>query len=151
MPAIPRRPARAALVLAALAIAARATPPVAAQATPTTVNPAALRGDRWQITRADGEILWDLRLVKLDGESLVISLRDSIVTVQVAEIDEIRLIKKSSLTLGEGGGGGMAALMGTDDEIYDFKPLEFADRLRAVQKLLLYHPPGGSAAPKDGG
>jgi hypothetical protein len=35
----------------------------------------------------------------------------------------------------------MAALMGSDDEVYDLTPLEFPDRLRAVQKIFLYHPP----------
>lgn len=134
-----------ALMLLAVAVPAglraQAPPPP-----PERVNPASLRGDRWQITRADGEILWDLRLVRLDGDRLVVSMRDSVVGVKVAEIDEIRLLKKSDLTLGAGGGGGMAALMGTDDEIYDFKPLEFGDRLRAVQKLLLYHPPADGTA-----
>jgi hypothetical protein len=133
------------LLLAALLLAAPAARPLAAQAAPSGVDPATLRGDRWQITRKDGEILWDLRLVRLDGEQLIVSMRDSTASVQVAEIDEIRLLKKSDLTLGAGGGGGMAALMGTDDEIYDFKPLEFIDRLRTVQKLLVYHPPAGAA------
>jgi hypothetical protein len=113
----------------------------------TQVNPASLRGDRWQITLADGTILWDLRLVRLDGDRLVVTLRDSTETVKVGDIDEIRLLKKSEFALGTGGGGAMAALMGADDEIYDFKPLEFGDRLRAVQRLLVHHPPA-AAAPK---
>jgi hypothetical protein len=41
-------------------------------------------------------------------------------------------------------GGAMPALMGSDDEVYDLSPLEFADRLRAVQKIFLYHPPEGA-------
>ncbi len=40
----------------------------------------------------------------------------------------------------------MAALMGADDEVYDLTPLEFAERVRAVQRILLYHPPDTSAA-----
>ncbi len=34
----------------------------------------------------------------------------------------------------------MNALVGGDDEIYDLTPLEFADRLRTIQKILLLHP-----------
>ena len=34
----------------------------------------------------------------------------------------------------------MSALTGGDDEVYDLTPLEFPDRLRAVQKILLYNP-----------
>lgn len=137
------------LLLAALTLGPSA---VAAQAPEAAdrVNPASLRGDRWQITLADATILWDLRLVKLEGDQLQVTLRDSLVTVRVAEIDEIRLLKKSDFTLGTAGGGAMAALMGADDEVYDFKPLEFADRLRAVQKLLTYHPPAPTVAPTPG-
>ncbi len=137
--------ALAAVLLAAptLATAQREAP------TPEKVNPASLRGDRWQITLADGTILWDLRLVRLDGEQLVITMRDSTQTVKVGEIDEIRLLKKSDFQLGAAAGGAMAALMGADDEVYDFKPLEFGDRLRAVQKLLVYHPPAAGTPKPD--
>jgi hypothetical protein len=34
----------------------------------------------------------------------------------------------------------MSALTGGDDEVYDFTPLEFAERVRAIQKIFLYHP-----------
>lgn len=104
-------------------------------------------GDRWQITLADGAIVWDVRLVQLDGDQLQVRQRDSVFSVPVARIDEFRLIKKSDMQLGAGGGGAMAALVGADDEVFDLKPLEFAERLRTVQQLLLYHPPG-KAAPK---
>ena len=36
----------------------------------------------------------------------------------------------------------MSALVGADDEVYDLTPLDFADRLRAVQKILSLHPTG---------
>ena len=34
----------------------------------------------------------------------------------------------------------MNALTGGDDEVYDLSQLEFADRLRTIQKILLDHP-----------
>jgi hypothetical protein len=96
--------------------------------------------DRWQLTLADGSYLWDVRLVKLEGDSIHTRRGDSVAVVSVAQVNELRLIRKSEMQLGTPGGA-MAALTGADDEVYDLTPLEFADRLRAVQKIFLYHPP----------
>lgn len=98
--------------------------------------------DRWQVALDDERYVWDIRLVRLDGDSLVVRQADSLVRIPVAHIDEIRLIRKSEIRLGDGGAaaGAMSALTGADDEIYDLTPLEFADRLRTVQKILLLHP-----------
>lgn len=101
--------------------------------------------DRWQITLGDGRVLWDVRLVKLEGESLHVRRGDSLAVVSVGQINELRLIQKSEIRMGEGAAGAMSALTGADDEVYDLTPLEFADRLRAVQKVLLYHPPEGAS------
>jgi hypothetical protein len=102
--------------------------------------------DRWQVTYGDGQLLWDVRLVKLAGDTLHVRRGDSLATVPVATITELRLIKKSEMQVGGPAGGAMAALMGSDDEVYDLTPLSFPDRLRAVQKIFLYHPPDSAAA-----
>jgi hypothetical protein len=102
--------------------------------------------DRWQVTLDDEHYVWDIRLVRLDGDSLVVRQSDSLVSVPVVHINEIRLIRKSEIHVGAGEGGGgagaMSALVGGDDEVYDLTPLEFADRLRTIQKILLLHPTG---------
>jgi hypothetical protein len=100
--------------------------------------------DRWQVTLDDERYVWDIRLVRLDGDSLVVRQSDSLVAVPVAHINEIRLIRKSEMRLGGEGAtaGAMSALIGGDDEVYDLTPLEFADRLRTIQKILLMHPTG---------
>ena len=103
--------------------------------------PLAAQDDRWQVTLDSQEYVWDIRLVRLDGDSLVVRQADSLRAVPVDRISEIRLIRKSEMQLGDGAtAGAMGALMGSDDEVYDFTPLEFADRIRAIQKILLYHP-----------
>jgi hypothetical protein len=102
--------------------------------------------DRWQVTYDSGQVLWDVRLVKLAGDSLQVRRGDSLAAVPVGKITELRLIKKSEMEVGAPGGGAMAALMGSDDEVYDLTPLEFSDRLRVVQKIFLYHPPDSAAA-----
>lgn len=105
-------------------------------------GPLAAQDDRWQVTLDDERYVWDIRLVRLDGDSLVVRQSDSLVRVPVAHISEIRLIRKSEVQLGGGAAaaGAMSALVGGDDEVYDLTPLDFADRLRTVQKILLLHP-----------
>ena len=107
-------------------------------------RPLAAQDDRWQVTLDDERYVWDIRLLRLDGDSLVVRQSDSLVSVPVAHINEIRLIRKSEVHVGAGGAGGgagaMSALVGGDDEVYDLTPLEFADRLRSIQKILLLHP-----------
>jgi hypothetical protein len=95
--------------------------------------------DRWQITLDQDRYVWDVRLVRLDGDSLVVRQADSSLGVPVGRITEIRLIRKSEVQAGDGAAA-MSALTGGDDEVYDFTPLEFAERVRAIQKIFLYHP-----------
>ena len=98
--------------------------------------------ERWQIQREDGEYLWDLRLGGLRGDSLVVRQGDSTVVVAISTIRELRLVRKTTLRLGEGaaGGGTYAALTGSSDEVYDLGPLEFAGRMQAVREIISRHP-----------
>ena len=90
-----------------------------------------------------GGYLWDIRLVRLTGDSLVFRQADTLGVVSVEHIRELRLIRKSELRIGEGAGGGgaMSALLGGDDEVYDLVTLDFAGRIRAIQQVFLVHPP----------
>ncbi|MEO8633885.1 MAG: hypothetical protein ABI587_01275 [Gemmatimonadales bacterium] len=99
------------------------------------------RDDRWQIALETGEYIWDIRLVRLTGDSLVFRRADSVGAVSVRRIGELRLIRKTEFRVGTDGGGALPALMGADDEIYSFAPLDYAARIRAVQQILLAHPP----------
>ncbi len=96
--------------------------------------------ERWQVTLEGEKYVWDIGLVRLDGDSLVIRQSDSLTRLPVEHITEIRLIQASSVDLGAGAAGAMSALTGADDEIYDFSTLEFADRIRTIQKILTNHP-----------
>jgi hypothetical protein len=124
------------VTLWSLAILLGALPRLAAQSTAPD--------ERWQLTLDDGRYVWDIRLVKLDGDSLVVRQSDSLVAVPVAHINEVRLIRKSEVRMAGGAeraAGAMSALMGGDDEVYDLSPLEFAERMRTIQKIMLNHPP----------
>ncbi|MBA3893042.1 MAG: hypothetical protein H0X69_05025 [Gemmatimonadales bacterium] len=50
--------------------------------------------DRWQITLDARECVWDVRLRRLEGDSLVVRQADSSLRVPVERITEIRLIRK---------------------------------------------------------
>lgn len=108
-------------------------------------TPCVAQSDRWQITLDDERILWDLRFLRLEGESLFVRHADTTTAVPVSRMYEVRLVKPSVMAINDARGiGALSALLGADDEVYDFRPLEFADRLRAVQKILVYHPIDGS-------
>ena len=96
--------------------------------------------ERWQVTLEGERYVWDIGLVRLDGDSLVIRQSDSLARLPVEHITEIRLIQSSTVDLGAGVAGAMSALTGADDEIYDFTQLELADRRRTIQKILANHP-----------
>ncbi len=111
-------------------------------------SPLQAQEERWQVTLDQENYVWDIRLVQLDGDSLVVRQSDRLRRLSVEDITEIRLIRKSESQLGDGAtGGAMNALTGGDDEIYDLAPLEFADRLRAVQKIFLLHPVESDSSP----
>ena len=96
--------------------------------------------ERWQVTLEGERYVWDIGLVRLDGDSLVIRQSDTLARLPVEHITEIRLIQSSVVDLGAGAAGAMSALTGADDEIYDFTTLEFADRIRTIQKIFVNHP-----------
>lgn len=107
---------------------------------PVLVRPAAAQhDDRWQVALDDGGYVWDIRLVRLDGDTLVVSQSDSLVRVPLAHATELRLIRKSrvDITGGPATAGAMSALVGGDDEVYDLTPLDLPGRRETVRKLLV--------------
>jgi len=97
--------------------------------------------DRWQIGLESGDYIWDVRLVRLGGDSLLFRHADTVGSISVQRVKELRLIRKSEMRIGEGAGGALAALTGSDDEVYDLNTMDYAARLRALQQVLLLHPP----------
>lgn len=96
--------------------------------------------DRWQITTNSGDYIWDIRLVRLSGDSLIFRQADTLGSVSVQQTKEIRLIRKSEMRLGEGAAGAMGALTGSDDEVFDLTTLDYPARLRIIQQIFLMHP-----------
>ncbi|HTG83198.1 MAG TPA: hypothetical protein VL853_00250 [Gemmatimonadales bacterium] len=126
--------ARLALLLSALALVPGA---IRAQDTPKPSD------DRWQIGLENGQYIWDIRLVRLQGDTLVFRQADTLGTVSVQQIGELRLVQKSTVRIGQGAaaGGAISALTGSDDEVYDLLTLDYPARIRTIQQILLLHPP----------
>ena len=106
---------------------------------PATIS-AQTRPDRWQLTMDNDEIIWDIRLVKLDGDTLTYRQADSLGAVNAGKIREMRLLVASEMQLGTAGAA-YGALTGADDVVFDMKLLDYAERLRTVQQVLLKYPP----------
>lgn len=98
------------------------------------------RVDRWQLTLQNDSLLWDIRLVGLDGDKVTFRQADSTGVVSVGEIREMRLFQPSELQLGTAGAA-FGALTGSDDLVFDMTLLDFAERLRTVQQVFLKFPP----------
>ncbi len=97
--------------------------------------------ERWQITLGPDQHVWDVGLVRFIGDILVFRQADTLGGVTLGRIQELRLLRATEVHLGAGVSTGViGALMGTDDEVYDLTPLDFAERLRAVRQIFLMHP-----------
>lgn len=97
--------------------------------------------DRWQLTLEDAQYVWDVRLVKLAGDTLVVRQADTLVHAPIARIDEMRRIRKTVLRSDGQQESAYLALTGGDDEVYDLAPLDLPARQRAIQAMLTEAPP----------
>ena len=98
------------------------------------------KADRWQITLQNDDLLWDIRLVSLDGDRLTYRQADSTGVVPVANVKEMRLFQASEMQMGTAGAA-FGALTGSDDVVFDMTLLDFAERLKTVQQVMLKYPP----------
>ena len=106
-----------------------APPPVMAQ-----------QDDRWQATLNDGRIFWELHLVGLQGDTLVVRHADSTIDLPIGQVDELRLVRKSEHRTNEPGRYG-DALGGSVDEVYRFTLYSVSERRQIIRQVLTVHPP----------
>jgi len=122
--------------LLALVLGLGAAAPAAAQGR-ATADPV----DRWQITLKDGSTLWDLRLVKLSGDTLVFQGNDSLLHFPLMHVDELRLVRKATRSITPEAGRYGGVLDGGDDEVYRLTLFDLNERRQALQQILRAHPP----------
>ena len=106
-------------------------------------NPSAAQ-NRWQVTLHSGAIVWDLRFVRLAGDTLVFrQTGGSTRRLPVMQVDELRLVQKAEKRQnapdGQGTGNG---LMGGTDLVWQLTLLDRSERLAVLHQILEDHPPG---------
>lgn len=122
------------VLAAALGLAAVEARPAAAQETAS--------GDRWQVTLDDDRYVWNVGLVGLSGDTLVVRQSDSLVRTPVARIRELRRFQKTDLDLGGERRSAVQALAEAQDDIFDLAALDPGARREAIQEILSrYAPP----------
>jgi hypothetical protein len=99
--------------------------------------------DRWQLTLHSGAIVWDLRFVRLAGDTLVFrQTGGNIRLLPVMQVDELRLVQKAEKRQqapdGQGTGNG---LMGGTDLVWQLTLLDRTERLQVLRQILEEHPP----------
>ncbi len=97
--------------------------------------------DRWQLTLNSGSTRWDLRLVKLAGDTLVVRDADSTYAFPLAQVDEIRLVQKSTRHITPEAGRYGGVLGGMDDEVHRLTLYSVSERRDIVQQIFQAHPP----------
>lgn len=109
-----------------------------ALASPLTGQAPAPGPDRWQLTLTDQSYIWDVRLVRLTGDTLTVTARDSIISAPIGSITEIRLLPETILRVGDGHRSAIGALGDNNAPIFDLAKLPIAARRKTIQALLDY-------------
>lgn len=101
----------------------------------------AQQDDRWQVTLNDSRIIWELHLVQLRNDTLVLRGNDSTYRLPIGQVDELRLVVKSvrHQTPEPNRYGGV--LGGSDDEVYRLTLYSIPERRAILAQVLKSHPP----------
>lgn len=98
--------------------------------------------DRWQITLDQQRYVWDVRLVKLAGDTLIVRQRDSLIGTPIARITEMRLLPETILLVGDGHHSAISAMAGSNPNVFDLARLNVTERRKTIQKILARHSRG---------
>lgn len=101
----------------------------------------AQQDDRWQITLNSGTIMWELHLVRLQGDTLVVRHDDSTYHYPIMQVDELRLVRKSEARRTADRNRYGAALGGADDEVYRLTLDDRSERRQRLEQVFKDHPP----------
>lgn len=99
---------------------------------------AAPRPDRWQLTRNDQSYLWNVRLIRLNGDTLIAQTRDSLVAVPLEDLREVQLLGETVLKVGDGHRSGVGALGDNNSPIVTLSQMPLTERRQRIKALLEY-------------
>jgi hypothetical protein len=94
--------------------------------------------DRWQLTLKDRSFLWNVRLVRLSGDTLTVRSADSLVATPIQDITSIQLLAETILRVGDGHRSGVGALGDNNSPVVDLTQLALAARRQRIQALVDY-------------
>ena len=95
--------------------------------------------DRWQLTLHSDTVLWDLELVGVSGDSLVVRQTDTGATLRLPlmQIDELRLVAKAVRRANQQDARATEnTLMGSGDLVFRLTLRDRAERLEIVRAIL---------------
>jgi len=118
-------------LVAAVPLNLLAISPLAAQS--ATASP-----DRWQLTLNDQSYVWNVRLVRLSGDTLTVRSTDSLIATPIQEIKAIQLLAETILRVGDGHRSGVGALGDNNSPVIDLAPLALTARRQRIQAILDY-------------
>ena len=97
--------------------------------------------DRWQLELSSGAVIVECQLRERRGDALLISIGDSLGTVQLSTLTGMRLLRPAAKTVAHGARGTFGALAGADDEVYQLTLLTLPERRVVLDTLLRQHRP----------
>ncbi len=103
------------------------------------------QGDRWQLTLSSGQILYELRLLRLAGDTIVFRQDSTTVSVPLAQLSELRLVQSSTSRAGMVGGM-RGSLVGADDDVYQLTLYTVPEKRQILEQVLQQYPPEPAAA-----
>ncbi len=83
--------------------------------------------ERWRITLANSVILWNVSLVSLASDSLIVRHADTTAKVAVRHITELRLVRSSDEAAGPDA---------PVDQVYQLPVWDIAQKRRVIQQIL---------------
>jgi hypothetical protein len=102
---------------------------------------AAQQDDRWQVTLNGGSIIWELHLVGLRSDTLVLRGGDSTYRFPIGQVDELRLVQKSVRHQTGQPNRYAGVLGGMDDEVYRLTLYGVTERRAIIEQIFKDHPP----------
>ena len=106
-----------------------------AMASPCTAQ----QPERWQITLANSVMLWNVALLRLAADSLIVRHADTTARVAVRDITELRLARASDDATGA---------LPSGEQVYQFPVWDVDQKRRMIQQILLGRGAAETAPPR---
>ena len=94
--------------------------------------------DRWQVTLKDQSLIWNVRLVRISGDTLTVRTAATLIATPIQDITAIQLLAETILRVGDGHRSGVGALGDTNSPVVGRAHLALSARRQTIQALVDY-------------